>query len=101
MAPPEPAVPSDAFEPDPEQGGVLDHAEGAMLVSGAFGTGKTAVLRERFARLVGSGADPERVVLVVGSRRARDEARAALLERLSGALPRRTGVTRDGRASHV
>ena len=72
-----------------------------MLVSGGFGTGKSAVLRERFARLVEAGADPERVVLVVGSRRARDEARTALLERLSVALPRLTVVTLQGLAFHV
>ena len=98
MAPPDASEP---FEPDPEQRRVLGHAEGPMLVSGGFGTGKTTVLRERFARLVESGADPERVVLVVGSRRARDEARAALLERLSMALPRLTVVTVQGLAFHV
>jgi superfamily I DNA/RNA helicase/RecB family exonuclease len=72
-----------------------------MLVSGGFGTGKTAALRQRFARLVESGADPERVALVVGSRRARDEARRALLERLGIALPRLTVVTLQGLAFHV
>ena len=92
---------SEPFDPDPEQRRVLDHAEGPMLVSGGFGTGKSAVLRERFARLVESGADPERVVLVVGSRRARDEARTSLLERLSVALPRLTVVTLQGLAFHV
>ncbi|HKE53322.1 MAG TPA: ATP-dependent DNA helicase [Actinomycetota bacterium] len=98
MAPPEGAEP---FDPDPEQRRVLDHVEGPMLVSGGFGAGKTAALHERFARLVESGADPERVALVVGSRRARDEARAALLERLSVALPRLTVVTLQGLAFHV
>ena len=89
------------FEPDPRQLEVLDHADGAMLVSGGSGTGKTAVLRERFARLVEGGADPERVALVVGSRRARDEARRLLLERLPVALPRLTVVTIHGLAFHV
>jgi superfamily I DNA/RNA helicase len=98
MAPPESTEP---FEPDPEQHMVLDHAEGPLLVTGGFGTGKSAILRERFARLVESGADPERVVLVVGSRRARDEARAALLERLNVALPSLTVVTLQGLAFHV
>ena len=65
---------------------MLAHTQGPMLVTGGPGTGKTAILRERFARLVEGGADPERVVLVVGSRRARDASRAALLER----LPRRS-----------
>ena len=98
MASPESTEP---FDPDREQRKVLDHAEGPMLVSGGFGTGKSAVLRERFARLVESGVDPERVALVVGSRRGRDEARAALLERLSVALPRLTVVTLQGLAFHV
>jgi len=89
------------FEPDPRQLEVLDHADGAMLVSGGSGTGKTAVLRERFARLVERGADPERVALVVGSRRARDEARRLLLERLPVALPTLTVVTIHGLSFHI
>src|SRR4030095_16158896 len=89
------------FEPDPRQREVLRHADGAMLVPGGSGTGKTATLRERFARLVEGGADPERVALVVGSRRARDEARRLLLERLPVALPTLTVVTIQGLAFHV
>ncbi|HJS27921.1 MAG TPA: UvrD-helicase domain-containing protein, partial [Actinomycetota bacterium] len=89
------------FDPDPQQRSVIDHTSGPMLVSGGFGTGKTAVLRERFARLIETGADPERVALVVGSGRARDRARAALLDRLGIALPRLTVVTIQGLAFHV
>ena len=40
--------------------GDLEHTDGAMLVTGGSGTGKTAVLQERFARLVEAGADPAR-----------------------------------------
>lgn len=94
-------APMAPFEPDPRQREVLQHADGAMLVSGGSGTGKTAILRERFARLVEGGADPERVALVVGSRRARDEARRLLLERLPVALPTLTVVTIHGLAFHV
>jgi superfamily I DNA/RNA helicase/RecB family exonuclease len=94
-------APVEPFEPDPRQRAVFDHADGAMLVSGGSGTGKTAVLRERFARLVEGGADPERVALVVGSRRARDESRRLLLERLPVALPTLTVVTIHGLAFHV
>ena len=58
-----------------------------MLVTGAAGTGKSWVLRERFARLIEHGADPERVALVVRSKSARAEARNALLGRLGRSLP--------------
>src|SRR5213592_4142987 len=75
------------FSPDDAQTRVLDHSRGALLVIGGAGTGKTAVLRERFARLIEAGAEPERVALVVGSRRARDDARATLLARLHVSLP--------------
>jgi len=75
------------FSPDDAQARVLDHSDGTLLLTGGAGTGKTAVLRERFARLIEAGAEPERVALVVGSRRARDDARAALLARLRASLP--------------
>ncbi len=89
------------FDPDPQQRAVLDHPSGPMLASGGFGTGKTAVARERFARLIDDGADPERLALVVGSRRARDEARRVVLQRLPLALPSLTIVTLHGLAYHV
>jgi superfamily I DNA/RNA helicase/RecB family exonuclease len=89
------------FEPDPRQRHVLDHGAGPLLVLGSAGTGKTSILRERFARLIEAGEDPERVALVVGSRRARDEARAAILERLEKALPNLVIVTLHGLAYHV
>src|SRR5215467_11522226 len=72
---------------DDAQEAVLAHSAGPALVTGGAGTGKTAVLRERFARLIEGGAEPERVALVVGSRRARDDARASLLARLRTSLP--------------
>ncbi len=89
------------FDPDPRQGEILEHTDGAMLVTGGSGSGKTAVLQERFAHLVEAGADPERIALVVGSRRARDEARRLMLERLPVALPSLTVVTIHGLAFHV
>jgi superfamily I DNA/RNA helicase/RecB family exonuclease len=93
--------PSTAFQPDPEQARVFDHDRGAMLVTGAPGTGKTVLLRERFARLIEGGADPERVVLVVRTKRARREARAALLSRLQLSLPDARILTVHGLAYHV
>jgi len=89
------------FSPDPRQADVLAHAEGSLLVTGAAGTGKSAVLQERFARLIEGGADPERVALVLGDRRSRDAAKAALFRRLEASLPGLHVVTLHGLAHHV
>lgn len=89
------------FDPDPEQRRVLDHAEGPLLVAGGFGTGKTTVLRERFARLIERGEDPDRMALVVGSRRAREEAREALRLRLPIPLPSLRVTTVHGLAYQI
>jgi superfamily I DNA/RNA helicase/RecB family exonuclease len=89
------------FSPDVDQQRVLDHTSGALLVTGSAGTGKTAVLRERFARLIEGGADPERVALVVGSVGARDAARSALLDRLPASLPGLQVVTVHGLANRI
>jgi len=89
------------FEPDPQQQIVLDHASGPLLVLGGFGTGKTSLLEERFRSIVGSGADPDRVVLVLGSSRARDEARRAALSRLPGSLSGLRITTMHGLAFQV
>jgi superfamily I DNA/RNA helicase/RecB family exonuclease len=94
-------VTSPLLAPDAQQARVLEHRDGALLVVGGAGSGKTAVLRERFARLLEDGADPERVALVVGSSRAKDEARAALLRRLPASLPGLHVVTVHGLANRI
>ncbi|MGQ0669839.1 MAG: ATP-dependent helicase [Actinomycetota bacterium] len=89
------------FTPDAEQRKVLDHAAGPILVTGSAGTGKTSVLRERFARLIEGGSVPERVALVVGSRSERQRNRAALLSRLQRSLPDLPVLTVHGLAFRV
>lgn len=89
------------FSPDERQALVLDHGSGTLLVSGPAGTGKTAVLCERFARLIEQGSDPDRVALVVGSSAAREAARAALLQRLPNSLSGLHVVTMHGLANRI
>ncbi len=89
------------FAPDPSQHDVLAHDAGPLLVRGGAGTGKTAILRERFHQLLTDGANPDRVALVVGSRRARDEARRVLLRRLPGSVPSLRVSTVHGLAYQV
>jgi superfamily I DNA/RNA helicase/RecB family exonuclease len=89
------------FEPDQAQSRVLEHVRGPFLVTGPAGTGKTAVLQERLARLIEGGSDPERVVLVVGSRQARVVGRSALMHRLRASLPGLRILTPHGLAYQV
>ncbi len=87
--------------PDDAQQRIIDHRTGSLLVTGASGTGKSWVLRERFARLIAGGADPERTALVVSSARARDAARAQLLTMLPDSLPGLQVVTAHGLALRI
>jgi superfamily I DNA/RNA helicase/RecB family exonuclease len=96
-----PCVTAPPPSPDAEQQRVLDHRGGALLVTGGAGAGKSWVLRERFARLIEGGADPERVALVVGSVGGRDAARTALLGRLPASLPGLQVVTVHGLANRI
>jgi superfamily I DNA/RNA helicase/RecB family exonuclease len=89
------------FDPDHQQSKVIAHDRGPLLVAGAAGTGKTAALRERLARLIEGGADPERVALVVSSRHARAIGRVALMDRLRLSLPELRIVTVQGLAYRV
>ena len=96
-----PSVAPKTNQPDPDQQRVLEHESGPLLVTGTAGTGKTWVLRERFARLIEAGEAPERMALVLRSKRARFEARAALRERLPLSLPALNVTTVHGLAYQV
>jgi superfamily I DNA/RNA helicase/RecB family exonuclease len=86
---------------DPSQTRVLEHARGALLVTGGPGTGKTTLLLERFARLIEDGADPDRMVLLCLSRRGAQSARARLFRRLGRSLPDLPVLTWHGLALRV
>ncbi len=58
---------------------VLAHRAGPLRVVGGPGTGKTTLLLAAVARRVRSGVDPERILLLVGSRRAATELRERLI----------------------
>jgi len=89
------------FALDALQRRAVEHDDGPLLVVGGAGTGKTAILLERFVRLVDAGADPDRVVLVVRTRRDRRAARETLLRRLARSLPGLRVVTAHGLALDV
>jgi DNA helicase-2/ATP-dependent DNA helicase PcrA len=64
-----------------QQADAVAHDDRPLLVLAGAGTGKTAVLAARVARLVAAGADPQRLLLITFSRRA-----AQMLERRAGQL---------------
>jgi superfamily I DNA/RNA helicase/RecB family exonuclease len=57
---------------------VLAHESGPLRVVGGPGTGKTTLLLASIAARIRAGADPERALLLVGSRRAAGELRERL-----------------------
>lgn len=89
------------FVPDERQAAVLAHRSGPMVVTGAAGTGKTAILVERLAALIEAGADPERTVLIVRTGRASRSLRATLLGRLGRSLAGLRVTTVHGMANDV
>ncbi|MGH2691540.1 MAG: PD-(D/E)XK nuclease family protein [Actinomycetota bacterium] len=88
------------LEPDAAQSRVLDHGRGGLLVTGPPGSGKTVLLRERFARMADlEGA--ERVALFVLGRRAARAAREQMTARLARSLPALAVFTPHGFAFRV
>jgi ATP-dependent helicase/nuclease subunit A len=78
--------------PTPEQHAAIE-AEGLVFVSAGAGTGKTAVLVERFVRAVDSGVDVGSILVITYTERAASELRSRIRTRL-GELGRRE-LTRD------
>ncbi|HEY2100501.1 MAG TPA: ATP-dependent DNA helicase [Pseudonocardia sp.] len=62
---------------------VLEHRDGLLRVLGGPGTGKTTVLVESVQRRIRAGADPERLLVLVGSRRAAGDLRERITARLT------------------
>ncbi len=65
----------------------VEHADSPLLVAAGPGTGKTATLAARAARLLLHGGDPQRLLLLTFSRRAAQEMSrrtATLLARMQG-----------------
>jgi len=89
----QPAVPVDPFASlNAEQRAAVEHDIGAatvrpLLVVAGAGSGKTNTLAHRVARLIQSGADPQRILLLTFSRRAAGE----MGRRASGVLQRLLG----------
>ncbi|MGH2710069.1 MAG: ATP-dependent helicase [Actinomycetota bacterium] len=88
------------LEPDDEQARVLEHGNGALLVTGGPGSGKTSLLRRRFARLADE-AGAEKVALFVLDRRAARAARDELTTVLERSLPDLAVFTPHGFAFRV
>ena len=75
-----------------EQRAAVEHdieiaAPRPLLVVAGAGSGKTSTLAHRVARLIGAGADPQRILLLTFSRRAAQE----MGQRASGVLERLLG----------
>ncbi len=61
---------------NPAQLEAVTHGDGPLLVLAGAGTGKTATLAARVARLVAEGTDPQRILLLTFTRRAAAEMRS-------------------------
>ena len=73
-----------SWEPNPEQREAID-ARGEVFVSAGAGTGKTAVLVERFARAVcDDGLDVDSILVITYTRKAAGELRSRIRKALLG-----------------
>jgi DNA helicase-2/ATP-dependent DNA helicase PcrA len=72
-----------SFIPTPEQSRIIGHPLRPLRVAAGAGTGKTATVVHRLARLIGNGVSPERSVGITFTNKAADE----LAARLRAVLP--------------
>lgn len=66
-----------------EQEAVINHMDGNMAVLAGPGSGKTAVLVERYVRLVKNGVSPSNILLLVFTNKVADEIRQRIAAQLS------------------
>jgi DNA helicase-2/ATP-dependent DNA helicase PcrA len=71
-------------EPAGMQAEIANHGQGLMIVDGPPGTGKSAALDQRLARLVASGVDPSGVALITMTALSASTHRRAVEARLTG-----------------
>jgi len=65
-----------------QQEQVANHMDGPCLVVAVPGSGKTATVTERFARLVQKGVDPINILCITFTNKAGDEMKNRILERM-------------------
>jgi len=73
---------------DPPQRAVVEHRDGALLVLGGPGTGKTTTLVEAVAARVAEGVPPDRLLVLTFSRRMAGALRDRVEARIAGPRPR-------------
>jgi len=61
---------------------IIDHVEGAYLISAPVGTGKTTVLAERVLRAIEGGIKPEEILCLTFTNRAAEEMQERLKRKL-------------------
>src|SRR6266705_201136 len=86
-----------------EQGRAAALGTGPVRVVAGAGTGKTAVIAERFRRLVAAGSAPASILVMTFTDRAAAEMRRRALDRSAGGLPHRhrRGPLDPGPRAHV
>jgi DNA helicase-2/ATP-dependent DNA helicase PcrA len=75
------------FRPTTEQLEVIEHRSGHALVRAVAGSGKSATLVERIARLVESGVQLDEILVLMFNKSAADDFRARLSRRLPDGAP--------------